>query len=476
MSKKNPYSKQEREINNLARRFEHSRETGDNIFMDAEDMADLADWYFSNHQEDMAWDVMSLGLSIHGNNTVLLVEKANLLLDMDRLPEAEEVAELISDPEDSEVIVLQAKIMIRQGLLDDAKEMLEEKENLVDIAGVALMLLEEGQAEEAMKWLRKEDMEEEDDESYLAALGDCYQALGEYEKSIAVINKLLDIDPYSASYWHGLALCYFHLEKFQEALEAADYAIISDEEYGPGYTQRGDIYQVMGNRKKALEDYRKAVELKALQKDYLDIISMEDMIANGQWGEALEILKRDAEDTSRSDEYRSESAVHSAYCLIKLDEDKEAEKWIKKALKLAKNNVTAYILQGRLHLKHLDEKKAVESWKKALKLEPYDTTWERIAGHCLSLQRFDYVEVCYECVKDIRPNDKYVNLMLAMVNLVMGNEKKFKQYNSTCEHPLSDQKIKEFKNMLKHNDRETFVEAMYKILRENNSSDPFLNQ
>jgi len=476
MSKKNPYSNHEKEINNLARQYEQSLDTHEDVYMDAEDMADLADWYYTNHQEDLAWGVLGLGLKIHGDNTALLVEKANLLIEINQMDEAVEVAELITDRNDDEAIVLQAKILILQDQQEDAEELLEEKKDTVDIIGVAFMYMEVNQAEEAMKWLKMGDMEEDDDESYLAALGDCYQALGEYEKAIPVIEKLLDIDPYSASYWHGLSICYYHLEQLQKALEAADYAIISDEEYGGAYAQRGDIYQTLGNRERAIADYRKAVELKALKKEFLDIYALEEMINKGQWNDALEILEREANDKNRSEEYRAESAVQASYCLIKLNKDEEAEKWVKKSLKLDKNNVTAHIILGRLYLQHSDEKKAVETWKKALKLEPYDTTWERIASHCLSLQRFDYVEVCYECVKQIRPDDKYVDLVLAIVNLVMGNEKRFEHYNNICEHPLSDQKVKEYKRLLKTDNREKFVEALYQILRDNFNDDPYLNQ
>jgi len=476
MSKKNPYSNHEKEINNLALQYEQSLETNEALYMDAEDMADLADWYFTNHQDAMAWGVLELGLRIHGDNTALLVEKANLLIEENKLDEAIDIADLITDVDDDEAIVLQAKIMMLQGADEDAKILLEEKKSIVDIIGVAFMYMEVNQPEEAMKWLKMGNMEEDDDESYLAALGDCYQALGEHQKAIPVIEKLLDIDPYSASYWHGLSICYYHLDQLQKALEAADYAIVSDEEYGGAYAQRGDIYQMLGNRDRAIADYRKAVELRALKKEFLDIYALEDLIGKGKWEEAIEILQREANDKSRSDEYRSESAVQTAYCLIKQNKNDEAAKWVKKSLKLDKNNVTAYIIQGRLYLQQADEKKAVDTWKKALKIEPFDTTWERIASHCLSLQRFDYVEVCYECVKQIRPDDKYVDLVLAIVNLVMGNEKKFEHYNNICEHPLSDQKVNEYKRMLKTDNKEMFVEALYQILRDNFNNDPYLNQ
>ena len=36
---------------------------------------------------------------------------------------------------------------------------------------------------------------------------------------------------YSAPYWFGLARCYFEQQLFDKAIEACDYAIVSDEEF-----------------------------------------------------------------------------------------------------------------------------------------------------------------------------------------------------------------------------------------------------
>ena len=468
MSKKNPYSKNEQEINNLARQFEQAMQSGEGIFFDADDLADLADWYFTNHQPNEAWEVLEQGLQMHPYNTVLLVEKANLLLEEDKVEEAMEISDEILEDNDDEVIVLRAKLLIINGKKEEAKVLLKESESEVDIVGVAYMYLETNLPLEALNWLKKGKMEQEDkDESYLAALGDCLQALQRYDEAIAIVNKLIDLDPYSAHYWYGLALCYYQKELFEKAMEAVDYAIVSDEEFGNAYSLRGDLFQHLGNRELARENYVKAVKLNALSKDFLNVFDLEDLMNEGRWDEAVVILAKEVADEHKTPAYRAEAMIQYAFCFSCMGENNQAADWLEKAMNLDEQNVGSYILMGRIYFEQGDEISAVDMWKKALHYEPYDVTWERIANHCLALQRFDYMEICYEKIKIIRPEDKQVDLVLAILNLLLGNEEKFHKYNRLCVHPLSEQKAKAYKAILTSASDEQLSLAFANILKDN---------
>lgn len=468
MSKKNPYSKHEQEINNLARQFEQALQSGEGLYFDADDLADLADWYFTNHQPDEAWEVLEQGLLMHPDDTVLLVEKANLLVEDGRVEEAMEISDDILDDSDEEVIGLRAKLLIINDKQEEAKALLKEHEGDIDIVGVAYMYLETNLPLDALNWLKKGKMEQEDkDESYLAALGDCLQALDRYDEAIAIVNKLIDLDPYSAHYWYGLALCYYKKELIDKAMEAVDYAIVSDEDFGNAYALKGDLFQHLGNRKLARENYVKALELNAINQEFLDVFDIEDLMKDSQWEKAIKILAKEVTDTQKTPAYRAEAMIQYAFCLAALGEIKKATEWLELAMSLDEQNVGAYLLMGRIYFEKGDELSAVDMWKKALHYEPYDVTWERIANHCLSLQRFDYMEICYEKIKLIRPEDKQVDLVLAILNLLLGDEEKFRKYNRMCVHPLSEQKAKEYKAILSKASSDQLSEAFANILEDN---------
>ena len=75
-------------------------------------------------------------------------------------------------------------------------------------------------------------------------------------------NKLIDKNPYSAPYWFGLARCYFEQQLFDKAIEACDYAIVSDEEFADAYMMKGHAFYQLGNEESALENYTLAENIK----------------------------------------------------------------------------------------------------------------------------------------------------------------------------------------------------------------------
>jgi hypothetical protein len=77
------------------------------------------------------------------------------------------------------------------------------------------------------------------------------------------------------------------------------------------------------------------------------------------------------------------------------------------------------------------------------------------------------MELCFEKVKMIRPEDKNVDLILALLNLVLGNDEKFQQYNRGCSHPLSEQQASEYKRLLSRVSDEQLTETFTNILKEN---------
>lgn len=471
MSKKNPYSIHERELNEIARRYEQIVRHGKDFYMEADDLADLADWYFSNQEENTAWEVLEYGLSVHPDNTTLLVEKANLLIEVDLLAEAQEIAEsIIGADGDDEVFILRAKLLILQGNEEAAEEMLDYRNESIDMVGVAYMYLETDRPKKALEWLQKGKMlEEEEDESYLAALADCFQALKRYEESAAVINKLIDFDPYCARYWYGLAVCNYHLQQYDKVIEALDFAIVSDEDYGSSYLLRGDVYVCLDNRTKAREDYAKAVELNALAPEFLEDFDLDDLMHAGKWEPALRILQNKLEKIPKGGTEQARRMVQYAFCLIHMNHThEEIVDWLERALALDVENAAAYVLLGRIKMEEEKQMEAVELWKKALQIEPFDTTWESIANHCLAIGCLDYMELCYQKVREIRPEDKFVNVVLTILNIALGREEKVREYNQCCERPFSEQEIEDYRVLFSLMEDKRNLSGMFMhILKDN---------
>ncbi len=72
MSKKNLLSGRDKELQELAEQYEAAKAENKPIYLDADDLADLADWYAMHRKNSQATEVVEYasvgraGLSLHG--------------------------------------------------------------------------------------------------------------------------------------------------------------------------------------------------------------------------------------------------------------------------------------------------------------------------------------------------------------------------------------------------------------------------
>ena len=223
MSKKNLLSGRDKELQELAEQYEAAKAENKPIYLDADDLADLADWYAMHRKNSQATEVVEYGLSLHPGSTPLLVEQAYLFMDARERDKAKQVIEEITEDYSSEVKVLKANILLGEGKIDEAEQLLdsiEDKEDLANIVDVSYMYIDMGYPDKAVPWLTRGLEKYAEEEEYLAVTADCFLAQGLKDKAEMFYNKLIDKNPYSAPYWFGLACCYFEQQLFDKAIEA----------------------------------------------------------------------------------------------------------------------------------------------------------------------------------------------------------------------------------------------------------------
>ncbi|MDE5710572.1 MAG: hypothetical protein K2I27_05475, partial [Bacteroides sp.] len=114
MSKKNLMSGKDKELQEMAESYENAQKENKTIYLDADDLADLADWYAMRYQYDKANEVVNYGLKIHPDNTILLIEQAYLFLDTNQRDKSKAIMDCIPE-ETSEAKVLKANLLMGDG-------------------------------------------------------------------------------------------------------------------------------------------------------------------------------------------------------------------------------------------------------------------------------------------------------------------------------------------------------------------------
>ena len=77
--------------------------------------------------------------------------------------------------------------------------------------------------------------------------------------AIEALNKVLEFDPYCEVAWHQLGKVYLKSGKFDDALSAFEFSIISDETFTGAYIEKGE-YELLGRLNEAILNYEFALQ------------------------------------------------------------------------------------------------------------------------------------------------------------------------------------------------------------------------
>lgn len=468
MKKKSFLTGRERELQEFAERYETAKAENAPFYMDADDLADLADWYAIRRKYEQAMEVTEHGLRLHPGNTALLVEQAYLYLDTQNREKAKAIAQTVTE-ECPEATILRASILLGEGKLEETELLLdtiEDKEDLANIVDVAYMYLDMGFPQKAEGWLARGKELYADDEAYLAVRGDCHFIQGKFEEAISCYDQLIDKNPYSAPYWFGLARCYFEQSMYDKAIDACDFAIIADEEFADAYLMKGHAFFQLDNDEEAAKWYREAEKLNATAPGFMHMFVGLNKVTKGEWADALANLELAiAEYNDNSIVSLSALYANAALCLHKMGKKRKAHQYCKKAHEQDSNDLEVYLIEGRIRLEEGDHERGMQQWQQLLNMAPYADTWHEIGMCCLEMGKLEFARQAFENVQKLEPDFEGINELLTSVYMVMGDKENFRKYNSICKHPFQLEKLEEIQKWLENNNQEDLAQMMKSIFK-----------
>ena len=83
----------------------------------------------------------------------------------------------------------------------------------------------------------------------------------EYQKSISIFKRIIDLDSENYRAHYNLGIAYFNLNRFEEALNSYEMAISINPDYKHGYYNIGLLHEATENLEKAAKSYEKALEI-----------------------------------------------------------------------------------------------------------------------------------------------------------------------------------------------------------------------
>ena len=104
--------------------YEEARQNGTPLYMDADELTDIAEYYMVNEREAEADEAIALAVQLHPESVDPQVFLARQEMFRDHLELAHKICDAIQDQDDSEVRFLNAELMIREEKEDEAYDYL----------------------------------------------------------------------------------------------------------------------------------------------------------------------------------------------------------------------------------------------------------------------------------------------------------------------------------------------------------------
>ena len=209
--------------------YEDSVKSGHSIFMDADDLTDIIDYYNMMHMDDEAEQAANYALSLFPGASGPITFKVRKYIDANQLDKADALAETVSDKE-IDYKYVKAEIQLARNnpeeadiLFDEVMDVAEEDEMDNCILDAANIFFDYNFFEYANKWLNK--VEDRGTDDFLELKVRTLSALGEIEKVEKMLNRLIDNNPFEHKYWNLMSNAQLANDKTAEALSSSEYSL-----------------------------------------------------------------------------------------------------------------------------------------------------------------------------------------------------------------------------------------------------------
>ena len=249
------------EFRSLLARYEEMITGERNFYFEATELTDIAEYYAMQGDSEQAEAALDYALRLHPENIDALIFKARARLINGHPEEARHILDNIADPNDREVMFLRAELLLAGKQFAQAEALLralieEEGYAANTYADIIDLLVDNGQTDMAFLWIEEATQRYPDHQLLMESAAYSHAQQERFDEAVALYNRLLDIDPYSAFYWEELGKIYFRREEFDKAIEAFEFviAINGDECYYALYAA-ANCYFNIGNYERAEEYY-----------------------------------------------------------------------------------------------------------------------------------------------------------------------------------------------------------------------------
>lgn len=365
----------------LASAFEANRR---DLFLDPESYNDLIDFYEAEEQFEKALKVAQLAVEHYRFSAEFYGRQAQLLLRTNRATAAKRLLEtaLTFTPGDFELRHLLCETYIQAGQVERGLHLLGDLKLQADEDMMSDLLLTEALAYEKLAeyeslfyTLQAAVRIDHGNERALERLFLCTDICRKHEEASVLYQEIIDENPYNSLAWFYLGHSFAHLRKEPEALEAYEYAFLSDPNFEEAYLEFAELNYDSGRLQEALEAYQ----------DTMD-----------RFGRDSDLLLR------------------IGSCLHRLGHHETARHRLEEAARIEPHNDEAIFRIGECYAAQEKWSQAIAFFQKAIRMRGDDETYHlALAKAAFEKEAFDLAEQTYHAALDLAPDNSEIWLDLA---------------------------------------------------------------
>lgn len=383
------------DLRELIRQFENMQEGKSHNFLDEDSFELIIDYYDDQDDLNRALQAADLGVAQFPFCALLLLKKADLLIEAKRYGEALTLLEKADafDPGDIYLYILKTDAFLGLNRHEEAAAILEESikrfegndriELLLELADVYDDWEEFDKVFDCLKITLEYDPNNEE-----ALHKICFWAefTGRMEESIRLHNFIVNEHPYNELAWFNLGSAYQELKLYEKSIDAYKYAIAIHEKFEYAYRNMADAYIRLRKYQEAIETlqrhqeiakpddvifeaigycyekqkkydqaryhYRKAYHINP-GDDRLYFRVGRTYMLEMQWAQAIQYIHSAQKLNARSNEY----CLALGECHLQLDSFKEALAQLLEAVRLrpSSSRSRAYFVRGLYLAGYMEE-------------------------------------------------------------------------------------------------------------------------
>lgn len=223
---------EEPEFKDILAKYEAAQEAGQSIYLDADDLTDVAEYYtMVLHDDKKANEAIGLARQLHPDAVSPQIFVARQFMQQGDLKTALSLCNDIDDQQDREVHFLRAELFIRDEKIDEAVRLLHQVADEIQVDrdfflyDSAYIFIDYRLYEQALFFADLLEKIAPDWYKTWQVKADITLGQEHFNDALPYIEKMLDVDPFSTESWNWRAEAYSGLEQYDKAMSSVDYAL-----------------------------------------------------------------------------------------------------------------------------------------------------------------------------------------------------------------------------------------------------------